>query len=54
MEKNIDKIFDFIKDNPLNTQFNVIKEYFSFINESTLIRNLNKLIEEEKIIKETK
>jgi len=50
--KNIDQIFEFIKNYHWRIQFLDLKKEFSNINESTLIRNLNKLIKEEKIKKE--
>jgi len=52
--KNIDLIFNYIKKDSWRIQFSVLKKEFSKINETTLIRNLNKLIEREKIEKEIK
>ena len=51
--KNIDLIFNFIKKDFEKIQFSELKKEFSNISESTLIRNLNKLILEGKINKET-
>ena len=55
--KNIDLIFNYIKDNLDQNkwvQYNILKKYFSWenwINESTLTRNLKKLIEQDIIRK---
>jgi len=54
--KNIDKIFDYIFNNSNEKrwiQFSELKEKFNHINETTLIRNLNKLLIAEKIEKKS-
>lgn len=52
--KNIEKIFNFIEKKQENIQFWDLKNHFSEMNESTLVRNLNKLISDKKINKEIK
>jgi hypothetical protein len=54
MKKNIDKILEFIENNQKEITFSIIKNHFDFINESTLVRNLNKLVNENKIKKISK
>lgn len=50
--KNIDRIFEYIKSKQEKVQFKELKNKFDDINESTLVRNLNKLIKENKLKKE--
>lgn len=48
--KNIDLIFNYLKEN-LEVKYSSLLKQFPKINESTLSRNLKKLLEEKKIIK---
>lgn len=50
--KNIDRILKYIDNKWEKTQFGELKNHFSDINESTLVRNLNRLVDEKKITKE--
>lgn len=50
--KNIEKILHYLDKKWEKVQFGELKKDFSDINESTLIRNLNKLIAEKKLVKE--